>query len=536
MATNGTLLGPGTEPNRVETESSGLRCVKFAEAGQYVQFTAAEPANSLVVRYSLPDAERGGGINSTLGLFVNGQRVRTLDLTSRYSWLYGSYPFSNDPSQGKPRNFYDEARAGGLTIQSGDVVRLQWERKDAASCIVDLVDLEEVAPAASQPAGSLSLTDFVVRGDGDDATEALRRCITAVAVRGGVVWVPAGTYRLTGDITLPSNVSVQGAGMWHTTFVGDPALYRQADHRVRFRLKGSGILLADFAIVGRLNYRNDQEPNDGIVGARCERSTIRRIWIEHTKVGIWIYNGHDLTIEGCRFRDTLADGVNLCVGTYDNVVQECSARGTGDDCFALWPAPSDQGFADHGPKSGHNVFRHCTGQLPFLANGGAIYGGKDNRIEDCAFTDITAGCGILLSTTFPTTDPAAGIDNNFSGTTVVTGCELLRCGGFDHAWGPRGSFQICLDRRGITGLRISHVSIEDSLSDGLTIVAPTTPTAHGTLADSELSSCIVRWNHLDRGKHHGLWVRKDATGELTVRDDTFSGVANDSANFRLSER
>ena len=59
------------------------------------------------------------------------------------------------------------------------------------------------------------------------------------------------------------------------------------------------------------------------------------------------------------------------------------------------------------------MIRHCTGQLPFLANGGAIYGGADNRIEDCLFTDISAGCGILISTTFPTSDESRKIDNNF---------------------------------------------------------------------------------------------------------------------------
>ena len=72
-----------------------------------------------------------------------------------------------------------------------------------------------------------------------------------------------------------------------------------------FKLTGSQIHLADFAIVGKLNYRNDQEPNDGIVGggAGCADSSVSRVWVEHTKVGIWIYNGTHLLIEGCRFRE-----------------------------------------------------------------------------------------------------------------------------------------------------------------------------------------------------------------------------------------
>ena len=55
MNTTGTILGPDYDPNRVETESSGQKCVKLVDAGEYVEFTAQSPANSMIVRYSLPD-------------------------------------------------------------------------------------------------------------------------------------------------------------------------------------------------------------------------------------------------------------------------------------------------------------------------------------------------------------------------------------------------------------------------------------------------------------------------------------------------
>jgi len=454
-------------------------------------------------------------------------------LDSRYSWLYGKYPFSNHPADGKPRNFYDEVRVQNLSIRAGDLVRLQWEIKDAADCILDLVDTEEIAPPLAQPAGSISIADYDAKlGNGSDATEPLRRCIAAAAAKGGIVWVPPGEYRITGDILLPSHVTIQGAGMWQTSFVGDPALYGHADRRVRFRLKGCEIVLADFSIRGRLDYRNDQEPNDGVVGAGCADCAIRRLWIEHTKVGIWVYNGANLRIEGCRFRNTLADGVNLCVGTYGTVVENCTARGTGDDCFAIWPAASDQGFVSQA-QPGDNVFRHCTGQLPFLANGAAIYGGHSNRIENCAFTDITAGCGILISSTFPTANPATGVDYNFSGTTAISGCELRRCGGWDHDWGYRGSVQICMDRRSISGLRISRLSVIDSLSDGITVVGPGSRSGQGTLSDAELRSSRVQWTAPTQ-PYRSLWVRADAAGGLQLVDDAIASVANESPQFKIA--
>ena len=535
MATTGKVLGPKYGPYLVETESSGQKCVQLEKVGQYVEFTAQSAANAVVVRYSLPDAPKGGGIVSTIGFYQNGKFVREIPVTSRFSWLYGRYPFTNNPKAGKPRNFYDEVRLKDLSIMKGDVLRLQKDENDAAAyCIVDLVDLEPVAPPLAAPANSLSITEWGAVGDGDqDATAALRNCIAAAEKQDKSVWVPAGDYKLTGDIILPSNVTIQGAGMWHTTFVGDDELYSQADRRVRFKLTGNNIHLADFAIIGKLNYRNDNEPNDGVVGAHSENSTISRIWVEHTKVGMWFYVCSNLVVGGCRLRDTLADGINFCVDTRNSVVQNCTTRNTGDDCFAMWPAASDQGFVQQSPSPGSNVFRHCTGQLPFLANGGAIYGGANNRIEDCLFTDISPGCGILLSTTFPTADESGKIDNNFSGITVVRNCDLIRCGGYDHEWAWRAALQLCLDRRSISGIRLSNLNIKDSFSDGLSIIAPGSKHGQGTLSNASIENVNIPDYGIGAKRRHGLWIRYDAHGSVTISNSKIVEYKNDSPNFTL---
>jgi len=534
MKTTGTVLGPQYAPFLVETESSGQECVKLVAAGEYVEFTAQSAANAMVVRYSLPDAPGGGGINSTLGLYQNGQLVKELPVTSRYSWLYGRYPFSNKPGEGKPRNFYDELRLKNLAFAKGDLIRLQKTDNDASYCIIDLVDLENVTPPLAAPANSLSVTQFGTGGKGEtDDTEALRHCIVEAVKQGRIVWVPAGVYKVTGDIIVPSDATIQGAGMWHTTFVGDDELYSQSNRRVRFKLTGNNIHLADFAIVGKLNYRNDNEPNDGIVGVHSKNSTIARIWVEHTKVGMWFYVCSNLVVDSCRIRDTLADGINFCVDTRNSVVQNCTTRNTGDDCFAMWPAASDQGFVQQSPSPGSNVFRHCTGQLPFLANGGAIYGGVNNHIEDCLFTDISPGCGILLSTTFPTADERRGIDNNFGGTTAVRNCDLIRSGGFDHDWGWRAAFQLCLDRRSISDVDISNVSIKDSMSDGFSIVAPGSKKGQGTLSNVCLENVNIANCGIGTDSRHGLWVRDDACGSVTIINSKIADIQNSSTNFTI---
>ena len=64
--------------------------------------------------------------------------------------------------------------------------------------------------------------------------------------------------------------------------------------------------------------------------------------------------------------------------------------------LAMWPT-STAGTNAYSS----NVVTHCTAEQSWLANGGAIYGGAYNRIEDCQFFDTTYNCGVLISTTFP---------------------------------------------------------------------------------------------------------------------------------------
>ena len=532
MTNTGTTLGQKYDPYLVETEASGQKCVKLGATGQFVKFIAQSPANAIVVRYSLPDAPGGGGLNSTISLYQNGKFIQKLPVTSKYSWLCGKYPFTNNPKAGRTRNFYDEVRLKGLPIAGGDVLRLQKDNDDHTPyCIIDLVDLENVVPPLTAAPDSLSVSDFGANGNGEaDDTAALRNCVAAAKKQGKSVWVPAGNFKITGNTNVPSGVTIQGAGLWHTTFVGDAGLYTNASRRARFVGRGSDIHLSDFAIICKLNYRNDSEDNDGIGGTFDANSTVTRIWGEHTKTGMWVNNSSNLVVDGCRFRDTIADGINFCVGMCHSVIQNCTTRNTGDDCFAFWPAT-------HTPQifsPGFNVVRHSTGQLPFLANGAAIYGGESNRIEDCRFTDISPGCAILLSTTFPTSDAKKNIDNNFSGTTVVQNCDLIRSGGYDHDWAWRAALQLCLDRRSISGVDIHDLTIKDSISDGLSVVAPGSEHGEGKLSNARIEDVNISDYGIGIKGRHGLWIRKAARGSLTVTNSEIVEYKNSSSNFTIN--
>jgi hypothetical protein len=240
--------------------------------------------------------------------------------------------------------------------------------------------------------------------------------------------------------------------------------------------------------------------------------------VEHTKAAAWILNSQGLVVDSCRFRNTLADGINVNKGMRSTIVTNCTARGTGDDGFAIWPAPGSQAYAP-----GLNVITHCTAQTPFLANGGAIYGGQGNRIEDCLFQDIAYDCGILISTTFPVGT------NTFSGTTIAQRCDLIRCGN-------NAGLQLCLQTNSLSGVNLNNLNIIDSIADGLSIIAPgSNPgTGVGTLSAAAMANVSIPDYGLGYSGKNGLWARSDAIGSLTVSNSTIVQYRDDSSHFTFN--
>ncbi|MBW8864058.1 MAG: hypothetical protein JF609_03865, partial [Verrucomicrobia bacterium] len=528
----GTVLGPPlravdknvTITNTVEAESSGRQCVKLSSAGQSIEFIAQNAANAMVVRYSVPDTADGTGTDYTISLYLNGSFARKIPVTSKYSWLYGSYTFSNIPGDGSPRDYYDEARLTGLSINPSDHVRLQVDAGDTASYyIIDLVDLENTGSALSQPPGSRSVLSSGAVGNGtNDDTKAIQNCVAG----GGVVWFPPGNYVVTNDINVPSGTTIQGAGMWYTTFVGNPVTYSKPNGRVRFNGAGSNTHFADFAIVGKLTYRNDGEANDGFSEFFGTNSSISRVWVEHTKTGAWIANSVGMVISDCRIRDTIADGINLSKNCQACIVTNCTARNTGDDSFAIWPAVYTGG-GTNGYTPGWNVIAHCTVQSPFFANACGIYGAISNRVEDCLFQDTPDGCGILIAGTFPVGSYV------FQGTTVAQRCDLNRCGGNDPGWRWRGALTLCPDSLTIPGLNVNNLNISNSLSYAIQIL-------HNTLTNAALSDVNVRTYAVGVPPYHpqdpfpnntdycdgvfGVYADNSASGGISVSDLSINGT------------
>ncbi|RCG24513.1 APHP domain-containing protein, partial [Sphaerisporangium album] len=480
------------------TESSGRKSVRLNSTGQFVEFTSTNQSNSIVVRNSIPDAPNGGGIDATISLYVNDTFVQKLTLSSRHSWLYGT---TDDPEgltntpQANARRLFDEAHALlSTSYPPGTRFKLQRDAGDTASFyIIDLIDLEQVAPPASQPAGCTSITQYgAVPNDGIDDTAAIQRAVTDD--QNGViscVWIPAGQWRQEQKILTDdplnrgqynqvgiSNVTIRGAGMWHSQLytLTEPqdvvgGINHPHEGNFGFDIDGN-TQISDIAIFGSGRIRGGDGNKEGGVGLNGRfglNTKISNVWIEHANVGVWVGRDYDnipalwgpadgLQFSGMRIRNTYADGINLTNGARNSRVFNSSFRTTGDDALAIW---ANQAVKDQVVDNTHdNHFVNNTIQLPWRANGIAIYGGYDNSIENNLIYDTMNYPGIMLATDH---SPLP-----FSGTTLIANNALYRAGGV--FWGEQqkfGAITLFAASKDITGVTIRDTDIYDSTYDGI---------------------------------------------------------------------
>ena len=312
--TTGTRIGPDYTQGTLASEASGRQAVRLT-SGQRVEFTVPRAANAVNVSYNVPD-----GQNGSLDVYVNGTKIaKTLAVTSKYSyvdtgWIAGA----------KTHHFFDNSRLLlGQNVQQGDKVAFV---STGTQVTVDVADFEQVAGAAAQPAGSVSVVSKGADPSGaGDSTQAFRDAISAA--QGGVVWIPPGDYRLTSSLSGVQNVTLQGAGQWYSVV-----------HTSRFiDQSGSsgGVHIKDFAVIGEVTERVDSNPDNFVNGTLGPGSSVSGMWIQHLKCGFWLTGDNDnLVVENNTIsQPNLANGIAIYGGTNiavrNNLVSDTNALGSG---------------------------------------------------------------------------------------------------------------------------------------------------------------------------------------------------------------
>ena len=447
-ADQGILLNASVTPKSykqsdLQSEASDQICVNLSNPDASVEWTLAEAADGLVVRYSVPDGESG-----VIGVYDGSTKITSLTLTSKWSW---EYLWSNgDPNNvgiknKNPRMRFDEVRYK-LPAKLSKLKLV----KESGNISLDYIEMEPVPDALTAPEGSV-----VFSGDGSK----LQAFIDANGAK--TIFIPAGVYNINSQIYFGvAKTKLQGAGMWYTQLNFTVTNASNGG----LRADAPNISYSDLYLTSEMTTRTNGY--GGIIGVYTSGSVIQNIWVEHCATGSWIaqYGGvgpayaDGFLMKNCRFRNTYADGINLCKGTSNAIVEHCNFRNNGDDGMAIWSA--------EGLECVNNTLRYNTVENVWRAAGIGLYGGKDNKFYNIIIKD-NVEIGITINNFFK------GVGFNDNGMHDFHDITIIGCGTFNDTDNIRvGAINITVASIAgtkVQNIQFNNVDINDSKCDAIRI-------------------------------------------------------------------
>ncbi|SDD48036.1 discoidin domain-containing protein [Glycomyces harbinensis] len=535
------VLEPNREIGDLAGEASGRQAVVLDATGEWVEFDTTAPTNTLVTRFAIPDAAGGGGIDATLNVYVDGELLQPIELTSKFAWLYGAEAGpGNSPSAGPARHIYDEANVLlDETIPAGSTIRLQKDASNTAAYYsIDFISLEEAAPAANPDPDRYIEPDGFTHQDVQDALDRFRMDASGDLLG---VYLPAGDYATAQKFQVYGKATeVIGAGPWFTRFYA-PQNQENTDVGFRSEATANGSTFAGFAYFGNYTTRIDG-PGKVFDWQNVSDMTIDDTWVEHQVCMFWGSNIANTQITDSRARNLFADAINMTNGSNDNLLRNIESRASGDDSFALFAA-TDAGGGD---QTG-NVYEHLTSTLTWRAAGLAVYGGFGNTFRDIHIADTLVYSGITISS-LDFGIPMDGFESD--PPTRFENISIVRAGG--HFWGQQTFPGIWIFSASKTyeGIRVSDVDIVDPTYSGIMFQTnyvggqPQNPVTDTVFTDVTITGARLSGDAFESKSGFGIWVNEmpepgqgPAVGSATFHNLEMSGnhqdVKNTTTTFEL---
>ncbi|MFT3682604.1 MAG: glycosyl hydrolase family 28-related protein [Ferruginibacter sp.] len=446
----GTLSGGATvtaksfsQPD-LQSEASDQVCISMTTANAAVEWPLTEAADGLVIRYSVPD-----GTTGVLAVYADDVRLTGITLTSTWSWE--SLWNNGNPNNGGVVNKNPKMRFDEVRYKLPNKIAVNGKLKlvrESGTISLDFAELEPVPDPIAAPEGA-----SIYSGNGSDLQ-------TFITNNGGkTIFLPAGIYNVNRQLMFSTaNTKFQGAGMWYSqvNFTSTSA------NNGGLNANRADVSFSDLYLT--TNNASRSNAYKGINGVFTSGSVIKNIWAEHFECGAWIANysgsgpsfADGFNLSHCRFRNNYADGINLCKGTSNAVVEHCNFRNNGDDDMAIWCADNQECI--------NNTFRYSTSENCWRASGVAIYGGRNNQAYNIIVKD-NVEAGLRVNNTFP------GVTFSTTGQHVFHDITVIKCGTFNDLYNnPVGAIDLlCTNRSGtrVQNVKFYNIDLVDSKNDGI---------------------------------------------------------------------
>ncbi|HEX3800104.1 MAG TPA: carbohydrate-binding protein [Verrucomicrobiae bacterium] len=429
---------PTTQYSSPQLEASGHAYVQLTAVGQSVTWTntTAQSFTAINLRSCIPDAPTGGGITSTINLYVNGEFRQAFSVNSLQNYCYEGTNYNGqtdkNPADGHPRGFWNDTHAFivGAAIGPNDTLTFQKDSTNAASFYyIDVADLENPPLPLTQPANSLSILTYgaISNNTSVDNTSAINACFTAARSQGKSAWIPPGTYSFSaikGGLNA-SGITISGAGPWYST------LYRVVPNNnsqgVANMITTTSSTLQNVMLDCNASSRAGNN-NNGAVNFSGTNWVVNNVWITHATSAFWCAGVNGIA-ENCRVLSVWSDGGNF------NNVQSANGigmnltysnnfvRGTGDDAMAINSVHYNvNGTTTNFYTIMSNIaYVNNTAIAPWGGKCIGIYGGVNDLVTNNLFLDTARyiGLGVMKF----------GVNGSDLVSATVMNNVVIRCGG-----------------------------------------------------------------------------------------------------------
>ena len=429
---------PTTPYSSPELEASGHAYVQLNTTGQSVTWTNDTGQNftAINLRSCIPDAPTGGGITSTIDLYVNGVFRQALSVDSLQNYCYEGTNYNGqvdkNPADGNPRGFWNDTHAfiTGAPVAPGDIITLQKDPANSADFYyIDVADLEDPPAPNLQPPNSLSILDYgaVSNNISMDNTAAINNCFSAAQSQGKSAWIPPGIFyfsAINGGLHA-SGISIQGAGPWYSTLYRvTPSNNSQGVNNI---ITTTSSTLRDVSLDCNGSSRAGNN-NNGAVNFSGNNWLVDNVWIQHVTSAFWCA-GVGGAAQNCRVLSVWSDGGNF------NNVQSANGigmnltysnnfvRGTGDDAMAI-------NSVNYNVNGSTVTYYTTMSNITYINNtavgawggkGIGIYGGINDVVTNNLLRDTARYIGLGVG--------KFGVNGSALYSATVMGNTVLRCGG-----------------------------------------------------------------------------------------------------------
>jgi hypothetical protein len=385
-----------------------------------------------------------------------------------------------------------------------------------------------------------NVKDYGATGNGTtDDNPAIQSAIDAAkAAGGGVVFLPPGTYSITG-ISIPPRVELMGAG-WQSVLkvaanAGIYPIYVQSGETgPQPRPPATDVRLHDFAIDGNkgahpnhLTEGNPYHPDTGSEGPACaiqvggaadsiqERIFVERVYLKDSlRMGIVFNSVVDGAIRDCLVADNNRDGITVYNRSKNLVISGNTVNRCADDHIAI-----------NSENTGHmNEAVTITGNVitgPSSRNKGPgimVRGGKDIAIVGNVVRDV---CQSAIEVLDFNATPATDI--------VISGNTIYRPGLNGSA--DKYGMNVAATNAGIKRLTIVGNNVQSTIDAAIRFFD-----SKGTPAEGDLADIVIASNSISDSGAGGIVTGSAGISDVLIEGNRVGGSTGNGIDFPAGKR